>query len=153
MISADWGDAGGDLFVPRVRHMPFDIPGSPHIVRVFTRISALVSPGQVGYEEIKFVVFDYQECLLSDLSAVFGPHLFPELDQLPTSWIRSVSCSFKYRHRDEATTAREIMQDGDTFQCFDVFGKIPGHTMISFHLGNVFRGDLRTNLCSLQHQA
>ena len=58
MISADSGDAGRDLFVPRVRQMPFDITGSPHIVRVFTRISALVLLGQIGYQEIKFVVFD-----------------------------------------------------------------------------------------------
>jgi hypothetical protein len=86
MISADSGNASRDLFVPRVRQMPFDITGSPHIVRVFIGISALALLGQVGYEEIKFVVFDYQECLLGDLPAVFGPNQFPELDQLPASW-------------------------------------------------------------------
>src|SRR5260370_32471267 len=115
MISADSGDAGRDLFVPRDRQMPFDITGPPHIVRVFTRISALVLLGQIGYNKVKFVFFDNQECLLSDFSVVFGPNLFPELDQLPASWTRHVSCSFKYRHRPEATTAREIMQDPNAY--------------------------------------
>src|SRR6516164_1103497 len=109
MISADSCDASGNLFVPRVRQMSFDITGAPHIVCVFTRIGALILLGQIGYNKVKFVVFDNQECLLGYLSAVFGPNLFPELDQLPTSWIRCVNCPFKYSHRHEATTAREIM--------------------------------------------
>ncbi len=109
MISADSCDASRDLFVPRVRQMPFDLTGSPHIVGVFTRISALVLLGQIGYNKVKFVVFDNQESLLSYLSVVFGSNLLPELDQLPTSWIRCVSCPFKYGHRHEATPAREIM--------------------------------------------
>src|SRR6266436_3119517 len=123
MISADSCDASRDLFVSRVRQMPFDITGSPYIVGVFNRISALVLLDQIGYNKVKFVVFDNQECLLSYLSAVFGPNLFPELDQLPTSWIGCVSCPFKYRHRRETTTAWEIMQDPDTFQHFDVFAE------------------------------
>src|SRR6516225_5423391 len=109
MISADSCDASRDLFVPRVRQMPFDITASPHVVRVLTRISAPVLLGQIGYKKVKFVVFDNQECLLRYLSAVFGPNLFPELDQFPTSWIRCVGCPFKYRHRHEATPARQIM--------------------------------------------
>ena len=79
MISADSRNTGRNLFVPRVCPVPFDTAYS-RIVCVVNRINVLALFCQIRYAKVEFVVFDDQECFFSNMSMVYVPDLFPELD-------------------------------------------------------------------------